>query len=244
MAPCSLSQRQSAPRREDTVNPVVWPCPLTEGGVADEYALVFDRARTSRVLIVPALFDEANRMRRFIVELMRRLDSAGIDSTLPDLPGTNESLQSLEAQTGTGWRAAMEAAAAHFAATHVLGIRGGCLYAPRHLPGWHYAPVKGAMLLRQMMRARILASREAGREETQDALIEAGLREGLDLSGRRLSAAMLSDLQATEAPAEDHIARIAQDTIGGSGLWLRAEPAEAPEQADALAAIIAQGIGG
>lgn len=241
MAPCSLSQRPSAPRSDNAVIPAVWPCPLPEGGFADEYALIIDHARAKRVLIVPALFDEANRMRRFTAELMRRLDNAGIDSVLPDLPGTNESLEPLDTQTGSGWRAAMAAAAAHFGVTHVLAVRGGCLYAPG-LPGWHYAPAKGALLLRQMMRARILASREAGREETQDELTAIGAREGLDLSGHRIGPALLGDLQAAEAPTLEHIARVAQDEIGGSGLWLRAEPGEAPEQADALAKIIAEGI--
>lgn len=225
------------------MTPAVWPCPLAEGGLADEYALTIDRARAARVLIIPALFDEANRLRRFSVEVMRRLDGLGIDSILPDLPGTNESLQSLEAQTGAGWRAAMAAASTHFGATHVLGIRGGCLYAPSTLPGWHYASVKGALLLRQMMRARILAAREAGLEETQDELAAVGAIEGLDLSGHRLGPALLEDLQTAEAPTEDHIARIAQDAIGGAGLWLRAEPGEAPEQADALAALIAKDVG-
>lgn len=183
-------------------------------------------------------------MRRLTVEVMRRLDRAGFDSVLPDLPGTNESLQPLDMQTGDSWRSAMASAASHFSATHILGVRGGCLYAPGALPGWHYAPAKGAMLLRQMMRARILASREAGREETQEALLEIGLRQGLELSGHRIGAALLSDLHAAEAPADNHVVRITQDEIGGSGLWLRAEPGEAPEQADALASLIAQRISG
>lgn len=242
MAPSSLSQRPSAPHRENCMTPAVWPYPLPQGGFADEYALVFDRARSTRVLIVPALFDEANRMRRFSVDLMRRLDSVGIDSLLPDLPGTNESAQPLEVQTGSAWRTAMDSAATHFAATHVIGIRGGCLYSPLSLPGWHYASAKGALLMRQMMRARILASREAGREETQDALIETGLAEGLDLSGHRVGPALLSDLLAAEARPEAPITRINQDELGGSGLWLRAEPGEAPEQAAALATIIAKGV--
>lgn len=226
------------------MTPVVWPCPLAEGGIADEYALAFDRGRATRILIVPALFDEANRLRRLTVEVMRRLDRAGFDSMLPDLPGTNESLQPLDRQSGDSWQSAMVSAASHFAATHVLGMRGGCLYAPRDLPGWHYAPAKGAMLLRQMMRARILASREAGREETQEALLAIGLREGLDLSGHRIGADLLDDLQRAEGPTAEHIIRITQDEIGGSGLWLRAEPGEAPEQADALTSLIAQGIDG
>lgn len=45
----------------------------------------------------------------------------------------------------------------------------------------------------------------------------------------------------TPAPSPG-IFQIDQDMIGGSGLWLRAEPSENRMQADALAAIIAVGI--
>jgi hypothetical protein len=190
-------------------------------------------------LIVPALFEEANRMRRLTVEVMRRLDAAGIDCFLPDLPGCNESRQSLEAQTLETWRAAMAAAADHFGATHVLGIRGGTLVQPT-LPGWRYGPVKGANLLRQMLRARIVVSREAGVTETQESLLGAGSREGLELVGYRLGAGLLAGLQS--AVATDSGSEILQDLIGGGGLWLRAEPGEDRAQADAIAAIVAIGI--
>lgn len=210
-----------------------YPCP---GG--DEFALAFDRQRAHRLLIVPALFDEANRLRRLTVEVMRRLDAAGIDCVLPDLPGCNESLQPLETQTLDSWRAAMAAAAAHFGASHVLGIRGGALVLPA-LPGWRYAPVKGANLLRQMLRARIVVAKEAGLAETQDSLLAAGARDGLELVGYRLGPDLLAQLQAAEsAPASD----IPQDLVGSAGLWLRAEPGEDRAQADALAAILALGI--
>jgi hypothetical protein len=208
--------------------------------MAGEYALTFDRARGHRLLIVPAVFDEANRMRRLTVEVMRRLDGAGIDCFLPDLPGCNESLQDLAMQTPARWRAAMKAAAAHFGATHVLGMRGGALLTPAGLAGWHYAPAKGASILRQLLRARILASREAGLDESQDALLRAGLMDGLELAGFRLGAEFLGQFQPLLP--EGGLMEIAQDTVGGSGLWLRAEPGEAPRQADALAAILAIGI--
>lgn len=205
---------------------------------AEEYTLAFDQGRQHRLLIVPALFDEANRLRRLTVEVMRRLDAAGIDCFLPDLPGCNESLLPLAGQALDSWRAAMQAAAAHFAATHVLGIRGGALALPA-LPGWRYAPVKGATLLRQMLRARIVASKEAGLAETQEGLLESGASAGLDLVGYRLAPDLLGQLQtALPAAAVD----IDQDTIGGAGLWLRAEPGEDRAQADALAAIVAVGI--
>jgi hypothetical protein len=219
---------------------VTWPCPTPGGGNAGEYALAFDRARAHRLLIVPALFDEANRLRRFTVEVMRRLDGAGIDSALPDLPGCNESPQDLSRQTPATWRAAMASAAAHFGATHVLGIRGGGLLTP-DLPGWRYAPVKSASILRHLIRARILASREAGIDETQDTLLAAGAMHGLELAGFRLGAAFIRDFPSLTP--EHEAAEIAQDTIGGSGLWLRAEPGEDRAQADALAAVLTAGLG-
>lgn len=218
-----------------------YPCPGgdTARDDRDEFALAFDRGRKHRLLIVPALFEEANRMRRLTVEVMRRLDAAGIDCFLPDLPGCNESLASLDVQTLDTWRAAMATAARHFAATHGLGIRGGTLLQP-DLPGWRYAPAKGANLLRQMLRARIMASREAGLTETQESLLEIGRSEGLELAGYRLGPGLLDQLQAAVPGSQG--SEIDQETVGGSGLWLRAEPGEDRAQADALAAIVAVGI--
>ena len=204
--------------------------------MAEEYALTFDRGRSKRLLIVPALFDETNRMRRFTVEVMRRLDGAGIDSFLPDLPGTNESQQPLSIQSTEDWRDAMGAASLHFGATHALGIRGGCLFTPGRLPRAHYACAKASSILRQMIRARILSSREAGVEEKREALMEHGLCEGLELAGYSLGAEFLREFDMLQAAPLDSVIEIGQDQIGGSGLWLRAEPGESREQADALAA--------
>ncbi len=214
-----------------------YPC-----GGGEEYTLTFDAKRPQRLLIVPALFDEANRLRRLTVEVMRRLDAAGIDSMLIDLPGCNESLAELAGQTIDTWRAAVAAAASHFAATHVAGLRGGALLLPTSLPAWRYAPVNGANLLRQMLRARIVASREAGVTETQEGLVELGLRDGLDLAGHRLGREMIRQLQSATPAVAPGISDIAQDMVGGGGLWLRAEPSEDRTQADALAAILAIGV--
>lgn len=221
------------------MTPLTWSCPLPGGGIAEEYALTFDRARAKRLLIVPALFDEANRLRRLTVEVMRRLDGAGIDGFLPDLPGTNESLQPLEVQEPQDWTDAMGVAARAFGATHVLGVRGGCLFTPAGLPALHYAPIKAAGILRQMLRARMLASREAGREETRDGLMALAQADGLELAGHRLGAEFIRQFEPlVPSPAT----QIAQDTVGGSGLWLRAEPGESAAQADALAAAIAMAL--
>lgn len=223
------------------MTPVSWPCPLPCGGIAEEFALTFDGGRPDRLLIVPALFDEANRLRRLTVEVMRRLDAAGIDSFLPDLPGCNESLQPLPNQTPESWRTAAAAAAKHFGATAILAIRGGALLTPENgLPRWHYAPVKGTAVLRQMLRARIIASREAGASESQEGLLGQALVEGIELAGHRLGAEFIRQMQTLAPSAEAR--EVDQTLLGGSGLWLRAEPDEDAAQADALAAIVAIGL--
>ncbi len=221
-----------------------WPCPAADQATVQEYAVTFDSGQAKRLLIVPALFDEANRLRRLTVEVMRRLDGASIDTFLPDLPGCNESLTGLSQLALADWASAMVAAARHFRASHVLAIRGGSLVVPQSLPGWRYAPVNGATILRQMLRMRIFAAREAGREETQASLIEHGLAEGLELAGYRLSPAMIAALQSATPPEETEQSIIGQDMLGGSPLWLRAEPDEDRDQADALAAVIALGMAG
>ena len=101
---------------------VTWPSPIPGGGTVEESALTFDQARPFRLLVLPALFDEANKLRRQTVEVMHRLDLSGIDSFLPDFPGCNESTQPLEGQTLADWQCAAEAAQLHFEGTHCLTI--------------------------------------------------------------------------------------------------------------------------
>lgn len=221
-----------------------WPCPQPGGALAPELALTFDHTRLRRLLVLPALFDEANRMRRFTLEVLRRLDAAGIDSLIPDLPGSNESAATLGQCDLALWREAASAAAADSGATHLLAIRGGGFLLPELLPGWHYGAVKGATILRQMLRARILTAREAGREENADMLLDQGLREGIELGGYRLGAGLIGDLQDALPPERAGLVRIDQELLGGSPLWLRAEPDEDRAQADALAAVIAVGMAG
>lgn len=218
-----------------------WNIPASDNAPAAEELLVaFDRGRAVRVLVLPAWFDEANKLRRFTVEVMRRLDAARIDSVLPDLPGCNESLAPLTDQTLEGWRAAADAAAEVLGATHVLTIRAGALLAPATLPGWHYGAQSGPKLLRAMLRARTIAAREAGMAETSEGLMARGQTEGLTLGGWPIGAAMIRALEAAEPVLAPGQQAIAQTDLGGPGLWLRAEPDEDAGQADRLAAIIAQ----
>lgn len=208
----------------------IWPGP--EG---DEYAVVLDRSRAARLLVLPTLFDEANKTRHFLVEVMRRLDGLGIDTFLPDLPGCNESLAPLEAQTLASWRAAAQSVAEHFGATHVLTLRSGALLAPA-LPGWRYAAQSGSSVMRAMLRARVIASREAGTDETTEQLVAHGRAHGLELAGYRLGAKLIEELMTAEPAGA--LSDIAQADVGGGGLWLRAEPSFDAAQADALASIV------
>lgn len=221
------------------MKPLSYPCPLPGGGSADELALCFDAGRSARVLVIPALFDEANKLRHFTVEVMRRLDGAGVDCFLPDLPGCNESGQDLALIEPEDWATAMHAAARHFGASKVLAVRGGGLLIPPGLGGWLYAPVKGASLLKTMLRARIIAAREEGREESIDTLMSQGLEMGIELAGHSLSGEMLRQLQAMTPVDRAGISVIEHELVGGAPLWLRSEPDFDPEQADALAAVLA-----
>lgn len=221
---------------------VTWPSPLPGGGTAEETALVFDKAREHRLLVLPAMFDEANKLRRQTVEVMHRLDLSGIDSFLPDLPGCNDSTQPLDKQTLADWQFAAEAAQLHFKATHCLTIRSGALLAPPDLPGWRYAPTGGRSIIRSMIRARTIAAKEAGRDESSAQIDAMGRSLGVELAGWPLGSEMFTTLADSAAPEAPSLVDIAQGDVGGAGLWLRAEPDEDPEQADALAAIIAIGL--
>lgn len=219
-----------------------WTAPLPGGGTSEETALTFDQDRECRLLVLPSLFDEANKLRRQTVEVMHRLDLSGIDSILPDLPGCNDSLQPSGTQTLEDWRFAAETAALHFKATHLLTIRCGALLAPDDLPGWRYAPVNGRSIVRSMIRARTIAAKEAGTDESSSELEKIARQQGIELAGWGIGKDLFTSLYDAKIPENDMLIDIEQGIVGGPGLWMRAEPDEDPEQADALAAIIAIGL--
>ncbi len=220
----------------------VWPCPLPGGETAEENVRLFDAGRAQRLLVIPPLFDEHNKLRHQLVEVMRRLDMSDIDSFLFDLPGCNESTLLLSKQSLASWRNAVEAAISHFRATHVLAVRGGGLLVPDTISGWLYGPVAGKQLLRSMLRARVISSREAGTEESAETLSEIARSGGITLAGWTIGQDMFAELEASEKPVPENLVIIEQSSVGGSPLWLRAEPDYDAAQADALAALIADGI--
>ena len=219
-----------------------WTCERPGGRVSQELAVQVLPEKTDNpphILVVPALFDEANKLRRLTIEVMRRLGEQGVATTLPDLPGMNESLAPLQEQTLSQWRTDTANAANRFDASHILAIRGGALIAPQDLPGWHYAAASGERLIRSMLRARIIASREAGREETTSGMTAQGIKQGIEIGGWQLGARLFAEMHEAEPLPNSNQTAIQESTTRGSGLWLRAEPSEDPELAEALAAQIA-----
>jgi hypothetical protein len=209
---------------------------------AYEFCLTAGDANAERRIIIAApLFDEMNRMRRVLVSAMRLLAQRGIASCLPDLPGCNESAADLAVQDLQIWRGAFSAAAAQTGATHVACIRGGALISdgPTDLPHWRLAPVKGASLLKTMLRTRIASDKESGIINSMDGLLASGLEAPIELGGNRIGPAMLASLQDADAAVMAHLTIAAlgedDDDVTGSALWMRAEPQDDPAMAASIA---------
>lgn len=206
----------------------------------DEQLLGFGGASDERcILIVPPLFDEMNRVRRMLIQTMRDLAGRGISSVLPDLPGTNESRASLLKQDLVTWRAAVSAAATKIGATHIASLRGGALIDDgMSVPHWRLAPVKGSTLLKAMLRTRIAGDKEAGIVSTSEQLMASAQHAPLELAGNIIGVAMLTSLEKAEPVITGAVREVALSEVGGSALWLRAEPQDDPAMSAALAAAL------
>lgn len=203
-----------------------------------EYCLSFGADDSARhILIIPPLFDDMNRTRRMTVEAMRDLAQRGVRSMLLDLPGCNESEAALSWQSIASWQLAVSDAARQLEATHMVSIRGGCLLDDvGGLPRWRLAPVKGATLLKTLLRARIAADKEAGVYTSADQLLADALEHGIDLAGHKLGTRMLLGLQDAVLAVGDNITEVSVTDVAGAPLWLRAEPGDSPAMSATLAA--------
>lgn len=194
------------------------------------------------VLIVPPLFDEANRMRRTLVLTMRALSQLGTSCLLPDLPGQNESPIMTEDVTLADWRSALAALANEEGRPLVVASwRGGALIddaVAGAIGWWRMSPVQGASIVKAMIRARIAGDKEAGRHSTADAIRASAAQAPAELAGNLLSAAMLDALEAANPAPVEPFRQVMPADLGGSALWLRAEPGEDAAMAEAMAANI------
>ena len=206
-----------------------------------------------RVMLVPPLFDEMNRMRKLLVDVMRSLETMEIGSFLPDLPGTNESLIPLEQVTLSDWQEALQTCARQHDISHIASFRGGALTIAgmQDAGHWMFSPVKGATILRTMMRTKVAADRESGLSTSLADLTAQAGDGSLELAGNILGSALFAQLNAADIPEMEHqrIVRLESDGkpadshIPGSALWLRAEPDDDLAMSSAIARDIAGWMG-
>ena len=130
---------------------------------------------------------------------------------MPDLPGTGDHHEPLEAAGVDRWRAALAAlvgVAGQGRAVHMLGVRGGALIAPAEGLATLYRlapPADGAKIWRDLLRARSAAARERGMSESV-ATLDAASRAGapIDIAGYDFTPALAESLR-TAAPRASHV---------------------------------------
>jgi pimeloyl-ACP methyl ester carboxylesterase len=195
-----------------------------------EWLMRIGEAEAQPILFLPPLFEEMNRTRAFLVELMRRLARRGFGCWLPDLPGTGESERRLPETRWADWREAAasageEASRAAGRQPLIVSVRGGCLLDDGVTAAhrWRFAPVAGESLARDLTRAGLVSGTEYAGYRPDQELMES------------LSAAIPAQLELVR------IVRLASDRehadikVEGPALWRRSEPGNAPELALALA---------
>ena len=179
------------------------------------------------LLVIPALFEEANRMRRFTVDVMRRLATLGIGSVLPDLPGQGESVTPLLDVSLGDWLAAVSAHISEVSGS--ISFRGGALLDHVVTNRWRFAPDTGERLLRDMVRATAISSGVSGGDIDRNARVGPSR-----LAGNAIGSGLYTAL--VEAVPWDGAYT---STMTGAHLWRSAEPASDPALAEALAGDIA-----
>lgn len=185
------------------------------------------------ILILPPLFEEANRMRRILVQVTRGLAGQGVATALPDLPGMNDSMVPTVDARFEHWGAAVTALAETLPRPVLtVAIRGGALLDGFAKPEarWRLSPESGKRVLRDMLRATALTSTiKAGDLEEQART--ASVR----LAGNLIHTELFAALDKAEVETvEARVAAIGETmaacdiSFAGSPSWRRAEPEDDP----------------
>ena len=199
----------------------------------DEWMMRIGAAAAPPILFVPPLFEEMNRTRGLLAAMMRALAARGHGCWLPDLTGTGESEAPLDHVHWDAWRHDVTAAAALVEsesgrAPLVASVRGGGLIddAASAIGWWRLAPVAGASLARDMVRAGLAGVEWAG--YAPSAELRGRLEDATPVDQAPLRTARL----ASDAGAADV-------KLSGPALWRRSEPGSSAELAEAAVADIA-----
>ena len=204
-----------------------------QGQHGQEWMMRIGAADAPPILFVAPLFEEMNRTRALIAAAMRHLAGRGFGCWLPDLAGTGESVTALAAVQWDDWRHDVSAAAAHVAVGTgrpplVAALRGGCLIddLAAATGWWRFAPVAGASLVRDMVRAGLAGVEWAGYDPSAE--LRGRLEDAVAVDQEPLRVVRL----ASDAGAADA-------KVAGPALWRRSEPGNSAELAQAIAADIA-----
>lgn len=211
---------------------------MSEGGLAfetfpgktgPEWMMRIGRAEAPAILFIPPLFEEMNRTRALIADVMRRLAALGHGCWLPDLSGTGESLRALGDMQWNDWRHDVTSACAHVAEKAgnviVASFRGGALLddAAAGSAWWRFAPADGAALTRDMVRVGLAGVEWAGYVPSAELKADLAAATPGDVSRLRLVR-----LATDRAEADVR--------VDGPALWRRSEPGSSAALAEALAA--------
>jgi hypothetical protein len=195
-----------------------------------------------QVILLAPFFEDANRFRQIIVAIMRSLSNQGIGTSLPDLPGTGESLVDTADVAFDDWRGALSAACEPLWTVGqprlVASFRGAALIDdaadPEHL--WRFAPETGQRLVRDLRRTQLTGSGD-------------DLPNGYEkVAGNVVQSAFLDALSTcVPAPASSvRTIRLANDAadadakVPGAAIWRRSEPGDDPALRAALTEDIAR----
>ncbi len=186
------------------------------------------RRHPIQILVLEPLFEEKNRTRRLIAQMMRLLDGQGVGTALPDLPGTGESLIGSNALEFGDWMHAVQVVTDMIQPIIIASFRGGCLLDSVTTPAqrWHFAPETGARVVRDLERMRLTSGSDDG-----------------GYGGHRLRPTFVEQLRSAQIVATPNcrVVRLDSDPLDaavkvtGTPLWRRAEPGEDADLAQALA---------
>ncbi|WP_245841521.1 hypothetical protein [Sphingomonas lenta] len=198
------------------------------------------------MIAAPALFEEANRTRAFLVRILRLLGVHGIAGALPDLPGQGESLLPTHQATLAGWRDAFATAARHVSAVATVSIRGGALVdGPAPVSAlWRLSPITGAEQVKELWRIR-QAAHDRPKLRYDPARFIAEL--DVEVAGNRLAPGLLAAMNIAEPSSDAPVRTVRLDTnprpadlkLPGRPLWRASEPDVDEPLAQALADDIA-----
>lgn len=205
-----------------------------------EAMLRFGPAVGPIVVLALPLFEEANRTRTFAVVMLRALAEHGVASVLPDLPGQGESERPTIQFRLSDARQAYGDVLEHLSSQRRafgIAIRSGALVGGQ----WQFSPVTGSDLLRDLARARRLATGDRfDPAEIGDVAVE--------FAGNLLSPALLRELEDAGPLGEARVVRLESDPreadrkLSGTPLWRRSEPGNDLALAELLARDIAEWI--